>query len=210
LEAEQKSGVYDASIEPQRPGGWGGACSMTASGTADLVRTAYAPGIKVIDDEETALRRLKFFEERHAKWSADFRDLVQSNGVDRHKLDDFIRNFAELWVDGKSRRQDSTEMMSVKASIRDHDRAYHAQHAGCFVLNHAEESVAPKFTPEEMGAIFEANANLLDALMPDYFHHVDGEGPTSINEIYVRRGVRMPTIPALRTELYYLSSYSFA
>jgi len=105
-----------------------------STGAADLIRTVYAPGMKVIEDPERALRGYDFFERHHAKWSAHFRDRVESTGVDADKLDAFIKNFATRWVDGRRRRQDSPQMMGIKASIRDHDRVYHAQYAGRFVL----------------------------------------------------------------------------
>jgi hypothetical protein len=133
-----------------------------------------------------------------------------SAGVDADKLDSFIRSFPTHWVDGRRRRQDSPQMMGVKAAIRDHDRVYHARYAGKFVLSPVDDAVAPTFTPDEMAAIFEANANLLDALIPDYLDHLGNNGPTSINELYVRRGVHMPSLATVRTELHYLSSYSFA
>jgi len=153
-----------------------------STGAADLIRTVYAPGMKVIEDPERALRGYDFFERHHAKWSAHFRDRVESTGVDADKLDAFIKNFATRWVDGRRRRQDSPQMMGIKASIREHDRVYHAQYAGRFVLSPVEDSVAPTFTPTEMAAIFEANASLLEALILDYMDHLGSDGPTSINE----------------------------
>jgi hypothetical protein len=181
-----------------------------STGRADLPRSAYTPGIKLIAPPERALRGWEFFEAHHFEWSTHFRDRVENADIDADKLDLFIQSFSTLWVDGRSRRQDTPEMMGIKAAIREHDRAYHLRHAGRFVLAPVDDDIAPTFTPTEMAAIFEANASLLDVLIPDYLDHLGNNGPTSINEIYVRRGVYMPSVSELRTELHYLSSYSFA
>ncbi len=158
----------------------------------------------------TCLRGIEFFKTKQTEWSDHFCDHAKCKGVAEEKLHRFIQHFSTLWVDGKSRRQDSTEMMSIKASIRCHDRAYHARHAGKFVLNHIEDSIPPTFTPPEMKAIFEANAGLIETFMSEYLDHLGNDGPTSINDLYVRRGVHMPKKNDHRVELHYLSSYSFA
>ena len=180
----------------------------TAEG--DLVRTAYAPGHKAIAVLERALRAYEFFETHHAEWSAHFRDRVESAGVDAERLQAFTRYFRTLWIDGLNRRQGSGEMLSIKASIRDHDHFYHGMDTGQFVLENLKDGIPSMFTPAEMAAIFEANAGLMDAFIPDYLDHLGNAGPGSINELYVRRGVWMPGVDETRIERHYLSSYSFA
>jgi hypothetical protein len=113
-----------------------------STGVADLTRTANASGMKVIGDEEGVLRGYEFFKTHQPKWSAHFRDQVESAGVDADKLDSFIRSFSTHWLDGRRRRQDSPLMMGIKAAIRDHDRVYHAQNAGRFVLSPVNDAKA--------------------------------------------------------------------
>lgn len=101
-------------------------------------------------------------------------------------------------------------MLEIKSSIREFDRLVHPKQFGRFVINAVDEGIPPLFTPEEMAAIFQANNWLLEAFLPDYLDHLGGEGPGSLDELYVRRGVLMPTQDAERRELHYLSSYSLA
>ena len=160
--------------------------------------------------DELTVRAYDFFEDHQENWSADFRDYVLSRYVPEDKLDTFVTSFSELWVDGKKRRQDSKEMLAIKASIRDFDRLHTPSRAGRFVINQVDDCVAPLLTPAEMGAIFEANRGLIDAFLPDYIDHLGDEVPNSLDELYVRRGVYMPAVDTVRRELHYLSSFSLA
>lgn len=131
-----------------------------------------------------------------------------SRDVPEDKFSTFVTRMGELWVDGRKRRQDSAEMQAIKASIRDYDQLCYPAHAGRFVVNSVDDNVTPLFTPTEMAAIFEANNGLIEALLPDYVDHLGDEGPGSLDDLYVRRGVHMPALEKIRRELHYLSSYS--
>jgi hypothetical protein len=179
------------------------------TGAARVVRAACVAGTKIMSAGEKILRGYKFVEARQAEWSAEFRSRLVSADIDKAKIENFIRCFAQLWIDGKSRRQDSAEMMAIKASIRDLDRLRHP-HADRYVLNAIDDSVHAMFSIDEMAAIFELNENLLEIFIPDYLDYLKGDGPGSINHLYIRRGVLMPEIENIRKELHYLSSYSFA
>jgi len=182
-----------------------------SSGAAELTRTAFAPGLKGMSDAERRLRKFTFFETRHDEWSSHFNDYVISAGVDEKKLEQFIHCFANIWVDGKSRRQGSPEMMAIKASIRDHDRHFYTTHADQFVLTPVANEIAPLFEIAEMEVIFRANERLLESFMADYLRELEGAYGGSVNFVTVRRGAMMPTAPGpLRKELHYLSSYSMA
>lgn len=181
-----------------------------SSGAAPVERTAFCDGPKVMVAEELIARDLNFFVDRQKKWSADFRDYVLKKGVPSSKLDTFIISFAQTWVDGRKRRQDSPEMLAIKASIRDFDLLCTPSMAGRFVINPVDEGISPLFTPTEMAVIFQANYGLLGAYLPDYLDHLCDEGPSSLDELYVRRGVYMAKPEAVRRELHYLSSYSLA
>ncbi|MCS3479357.1 hypothetical protein M2212_006203 [Bradyrhizobium elkanii] len=178
-----------------------------STGSAPVARTPFAQGQKVMASEETIARAYEFFRERHVRWSAEFRDYVLARNVPEEKLDAFVTSFATLWIDGRKRRQDSPEMLAIKASIRDFDRLCRPDHAGRFVINPIDGAV-PLFTPTEMAAIFEANNGLIDAFLPDYVDHLGDDGPGSLDDLYVRRGVYMPAVDRVRRELHYLSSYS--
>ena len=180
------------------------------SGVGGVTRTPFMQGLKVMEAGEANLRRHKFFEENHSEWSKHFREDVLSNGIDRPSFDAFVSGFAELWIDGRSRRQDSRVMMGIKASIRDYDRRHHRSVAGKFVVNSINDSIAPMFTPDQMGAIFSANERLLETYIPSYMDVLGCDVLQSINNLYVRRGVCMPSIERFRKELHYLSSYSLA
>lgn len=182
-----------------------------SSGAGELIRTEFAPGFKTMSDAERTLRKYQFFVDHQDDWSGHFEDYVLAKGVDEEKLQQFVRCFATLWVDGKSRRQGSPEMMAIKASIREYDRHYHTTQAGQFVLTPIPDTVAPLFEIAEMEVIFRANENLIESFMPDYLRELEGDHQGSMNHLAVRRGAMMPTVPAsLRQELYYLSSYSMA
>lgn len=100
-------------------------------------------------------------------------------------------------------------MLAIKASIRDYDRLCHSG-ARQFVTNEVDDGVPALLTPAEMRAIFEANSGLIDAFMPDYVDYLGRDGPGCLDDLYVRRGVYMPSVVAaeFRRELHYLSSYS--
>jgi len=182
-----------------------------SNGNGQVARRMYAPGQKIMDDDELIVRAYDFFQQHHDCWAGEFKDYVLSKGVPEEKLNNFVAGFAHLWVDGKKRRQDSPEMLAIKASIRDFDRLCYPSYAGRFVIEPVDDSVQPLFTPQEMAAIFEANAGLIDAFVPDYIDHLDDDGPGSLSDIYVRRGVYMPPVDTkVRRERHYLSSYSLA
>jgi hypothetical protein len=183
---------------------------MDSTGAAPLERTAYAPGLKVMDDKERRARLYSFFQERQDKWAAEFRDYLLSYEIPNEKIDAYEVGFAQHWVDGLKRRQDSVEMLAIKASVRDHDRAFHTKLAEQFVINSVDPAVQPLFTPEEMMIVFEANRGLIDAFLPDYVDQLGATFVETISDLYVRRGVYMPEIGSVRRELHYLSSYSLA
>ncbi len=181
-----------------------------STGTAPVKRVQFAAGQKVMADDELAARAFDFFQARHSKWAGHFRDYVLSSDVPETKFNAFVASFADLWVDGKSRRQDSELMRAIKVSIRNLDRLRYPNHAGKWVINPVDDGVSPFFTEDEMGVIFDANTGLIEGLLPDYIDCLGDEGPGSLGDLYVRRGVRMPHIDGLRRELHYLSSYSLA
>jgi len=174
-------------------------------------RSEHTSGKKVMEDQEIVARGYDFFQRKHEKWAAEFRDYVLNKGVADKKLDAFVTGFSRLWIDGKARRQNSPEMLAIKASIRDLDLLCYPDSAGHFVKETINNCVQPLFTPQEMGAVFEANRGLIDALMPDYIDYLGDCGPTCLDELYVRRGVYMPSDDMqVRHELHYLSSFSLA
>lgn len=178
------------------------------TGRAPVPRVPFAPGQKVMASEEVIVRSYDFFIDHQAQWSAEFRDYVLGRNVPEDKFDLFVTGFAKLWIDGRKRRQDSANMQAIKASIRDFDRLCNPHHAGRFVINAVNDAVEPLFTPTEMAAIFEANNGLIDALLPDYIDYLGDDGPGSLDDLFVRRGVYMPATNKMRRELHYLSSYS--
>lgn len=180
-------------------------------GTGLVQRTAYVEGPKRIARRERQLRNFDYFKLKQKEWSEDFRSRLISRGLDEAAVRLFVRSFAKDWIDGSSRRQKSSVMMAIKASIRDHDRHYHNKYADQYVLKSLPDSVAPLFCPEEMRVIFQTNCDLLETCFADYIAELYGGRSGSINDQYLRRGVCMPEIPGeLREELHYLSSYSLA
>lgn len=181
-----------------------------STGNAGVERTAFAQGPKVMAPEELVARAYDFFQANHTKWAAEFRDYVLNKDVPEHKFDTFHNSFTEIWVDGRKRRQHSAEMLAIKASMRVFDRCYRSDSARHFVINQDSDDVPSLFTPTEMAVIYEANSGLIEAYLPDYIDHLGDEGPGSLGDLYVRRGVYMPTVDKVRRELHYLSSYSLA
>lgn len=182
-----------------------------STGNGPVARTEYAMGQKVMDADELVVRAYDFFQQRQERWADAFRDFVLSRNVPEDKFNTFVTSFAQSWVDGMARRQDSAAMRAIKASIRDFDRLCYPAYAGRFVIEPVDDSVQPLLTPQEMAVIFEANNGLIDALVPDYIDHLGDEGPGSLDSLYVRRGVYMPSAnTTVRRERHYLSSYSLA
>jgi len=179
-----------------------------SSGEAALERTPYSPGYKTMGTEEQDMRFLDFIEDRREQWSAGFEDYLVSRDVPEGKIRAFVTSFAKQWVDGVSRRQNSPEMMAIKASVRDFDRLRHPRQVDKWVIHAVDDSVTALFTPDEMAAVFEANAGLIAAYLPDYADLFSDLGASVPSDLHVRRGVYMPQVNALRQELHYLSSYS--
>ena len=181
-----------------------------SSGAADVARTPWAEGTKLMTPQEERARCYEFFELHQADWAADFRGRLLSEGISQAKYDKYVDCFCRLWIDGFANRQNSNDMMAIKASIRDHDRRYYPQAAGKFVMNEIPGSIAPYFDPAEMKLIFEVNSSLLEVHIGLYQDYLHGDGEGSINRQFVRRGVYMQSVDAVRRELHYLSSYSLA
>lgn len=173
-------------------------------------RTAYARGIKVMSKQELQFRGYEFFEGNQSRWSAEFRNEALSEGVPEEKLDTFLLAFAEDWIDGAARRQNSSVMMAIKASIRDYDAAIKQSAAGKYVINSIDSGITALFEPHEMAKILELNNRFIEAYFPDYLDYLGNDAPRSLDELYVRRGVYMETQQTFRKELHYLSSYSLA
>jgi hypothetical protein len=164
---------------------------------------------KAMVAEELIARRYDFFVKHQRTWAAGFRDYLLHHRVPTRKVAAFIKGMATLWVGPPADRQNSPLMRGIKASIRDLDRLNFPSTAGKFTLKPVDDSVEPFFTPEEMRIVFEANAGLIDAYLPDYVDVLRGEGPGAVGGLYVRRGMRLETAPpALRHELHELNSYS--
>lgn len=176
-----------------------------------VTRAAWSGGPKVMDADEHVVRQADYFADMQPKWSADYRDLLLSNGVPTAKIGLIEEAFRSDWVDGYARRQNTPTMMALKASIRDFDRLCQRSAAGKYVLNPVPETVQALLTPEQTRALFEANSNLLHVHMPSYLDEFGDPNFAGLNQLYVRRGVFMP-LPedGIRRELHYLSSYSLA
>jgi len=169
-------------------------------------------GYNGIDPVEVALRHLEYFRTHQPSWSKEFRERLLDDGVRRERVDTFIGAMAQEWVDGSNRRQGAPQMLALKTSIGLHDRKRYPDDAGKFVIQGFDESIEPLFTLPEMICLFEVNSRLLENHMASYLAEVyeDGLG-SSINWLYVRRGVCMPYEPKrMLEELHYLSSYSLA
>lgn len=175
---------------------------------ADVIRTPYKPGTKLMSAEEVAARGYHYFEKHQQKWSDSLRDYVTGRGVPEEKFDLYAQSFATHWVDGMSRRQKWPAMLAIRASVRDFDRAFHSRFAGKYVLNPVSDATEPLFTPMEMEIVFEANSGLIEAYLSDYVDFLGNAGPSTISGLYVRRGVKMPEVGDHRIELSELSSYS--
>ncbi len=145
--------------------------------TGSVIRSEYASGTKAMDVQEIVARGHDFFRSKHKEWAAAFGDYVLGRGVPNEKLDAFVTRFSNLWVDGTARRQASSEMLAIKASIRDFDLLCCPDTAGCFVEETINDCIQPLFTPKEMAAVFEANNGLIDALIPDYIDFLGAEAP---------------------------------
>lgn len=181
-----------------------------STGEAGVQRRPYQPGTKSMASEELRARAFNFFETKHARWVHEFKDYVETRGVPLRKLAEYNRSFSQLWTDGRSSRQNSQAMQAIKASLRDFDQDRFPGLLDRFVINPVDTTVPPLFSIDEMAIIFDANSGLIDAFLPDYVDYLDGAGPDTLSELYIRRGVNMPSVEKYRSELHYLSSYSLA
>lgn len=213
LQSWQPSEILDHACLPANVHDPLAAMRLTADFTADgeLKRTEFAAGKKQMTDVEASLRKFDYIRKNRRTWAKHFRDYALNAGLSPKKYAAYRRAFATQWIDGMRRRQDSPEMMAIKASIRDHDESFHPKEAGKHVLTPIPSDVTALLEPWEMQIIFRANKEMLEVLLPDYIEALEGDRGGSINRLYVRRGVFMPGPPGdLREERFYLSSYSLA
>lgn len=178
----------------------------------DVPRTANSLGTKKsITEQERDVRLFEFFERSRYSESEEFRERLLGAGIATCKVDAFIKAMSQDWVDGRKRRQHSPMMERIKASIQKHDRLMHTNQAGKFVINHVPDHIVPLFGVLEMISIFRINEDMVERYMADYLEEFPLDLGSSINHIYVRRGVAMPGAPGpIRSELHYLSSFSLA
>lgn len=181
-----------------------------STGQAKVERAGFKPGKKVMSVDELTSRGLEFFQDNQERWAEEFRDYVLHKDIPPKKIDTYVSGFANLWIDGRSRRQDSSEMLAIKASIQRFDQFYYPTEIKEYVINSVDGSIPPLFSIEEMAIIFEANSGLIDAFLPDYIDYLDEDGLNVVSDLTIRRGVNMPSSATFRRELHYLSSYSLA
>lgn len=186
--------------------------TAAANGDDRIARTRWYPKEKVIDLTEYSDSGYKFFSHKQKEYATEFQERL-AEAIDPDKAQKFVSAFREIWIDGKRDRQNSPEMMSIKASIRDHDRLYcRNKHTFVNRANAVPDSVVALFTPEEMHSVFEITSRLADTCVEDYLQSRSDWEFTSLNRIYLHRGI----FPAKRiedlvlVEENYLSSYSMA
>lgn len=177
-----------------------------------IARTGYYPKEKIIASEEFVAGGYAFFNGQQEEYAAEFEARLNDE-VEPSRVKQFLSAFGKLWIDGSATRHTSNEMMSIKASIRDHDRHYYPKkHVFMNRNNSVPNSVAPLFTPEEMHTVFDITSRLADTCIEDYLASRADSDANSINRIYLHRGI----FPAERiddlvlVEEHYLSSYSMA
>jgi hypothetical protein len=176
----------------------------------DVPRAVKLPGLVDMDDDEVLIRRREFLESRRNDWSHDFLERIAPL-VDPNRLRTFLDAMAQVWVLPGAHRQQSTVMRKIKASIQAHDRTYHSDTAGRFVIEDEVFNVDPLFQPHEVAGLLEVNRQMLQYTMAEYIEAIHGERQGSLDDVILRRGVSMPIEPGAETrERSYLSSYSLA
>lgn len=175
---------------------------------ADVTRTPFESGPKVMSPKEATARAYHYFKDHQQEWSENMRDYAIRRGLPIEKFNLYTRSFAKLWTDGMSKRQNSREMLAIRASVRDFDRATYPSFAGKYVLKPVPDTDKPLFTPAEFKIIFDANSWLIETYLTDYVDYLGDAGPSTISGLYVRRGVKMPDVRSHLTERSELSSYS--
>ncbi|MGO4502178.1 hypothetical protein [Dyella sp. 2YAF14] len=179
------------------------------SGSSKVTGATNPDGPKFITPEEQEARHFHFFRDGQQAWSDEFVERLIDSGIGRDRVEQFFHLLANVWVDGKGRRQNESGMLAIKSAIQAHDRRYHRDYAGKFVINKVK-NVLPMFEPHEMRAIFRTNENMLANMAHAYLTDLQGDREGSINNLTVRRGARMSVTELVRRELNYLSSYSLA
>jgi hypothetical protein len=181
-----------------------------AAGETTIPRTPNYKGIKKIDPREFSTNGYEFFAAHHADWAADFEGRLKSV-MDDSKVDKFLDSVRGLWVDGYTKRQHDPFFVALKASIREHDRAFF-RHRTVFVEERAPADAAPFFTPDEMHVVFETATRMTDTLLEDYLESRSDAPENALSDLFVHRGI-FPTQPIrdrVWVEKNYLTSYSMS
>lgn len=136
---------------------------------------------------------------------------MASHGVRPERLEAFIDGMANTWTRGLAVRQQSPLMQAIKASIQAHDRFFHRETAGRFVIDDGDFGSNPLFDAMETAHLFQTNSEILLYAIPEYVEALYGERAGATDNLYARRGICMPHEPeADRKEASYLSSFSLA
>lgn len=152
-------------------------------------RTAYYTDEKKVSPEEFAASGYQFFYDHQGEYADEWESRLKAE-IEGGKVEKFIAAFGKLWVDGFKARHASPEMMSIKASIRDHDRYYYPRrHVFVNKANAILESVVALFEPEEMRSVFDITTRLADMCIEDYLESRADKDSSSVNRLYLHRGI---------------------
>ncbi|MCZ4260547.1 hypothetical protein O4G76_06785 [Limimaricola sp. G21655-S1] len=187
---------------------------MKSAASGEPIRIAeYQPGKKEMDDEEKKYRSSGFFEKSQDEWSSIFFAQALGKGISEEALEDYILFFSRVWTDSAPRQKSATSSR-IKASIFNSDLERFKADAGRFCCERPDikslyPPQEPLFTPGEIRKIFEINSRLLDVFIGSYLEELSDRFCTSINKLYVGRGVFQDGgDEVMRKERNYLSSYS--
>ena len=184
--------------------------NSAAAGETFFSRVSYYPGEKYIDPQEFAASGYAFFHRENQSWAADYRERLVGP-IEEKKVDSYLSAIRQLWVDGYQKRQHDPLFVSLKESIRQHDKHYYP-HRNVFVEERCPKDAEPLFDPHEMHLLFEVTSSLSDVLLADYLESREDHLENSLGRVFLHRGVfpPRPIMDSVWVEKNYLTSYTLA
>jgi hypothetical protein len=185
--------------------------AATASGSTVLPRSRNRKGIKSVRLSEQESAHHAFFHSSRPEMRKDYWNRLGDclSGQQRKKL---IKIILASWTDGGVKRE-SEDVMSIKASISDYVKQK-ARGGTVYV-----DEFIPKDTPrlldvDEVGAIIDVTARLVELTMQNYADHMRDLGHTlmSTNHLWLHRGLHLEKTlsDGEYRERRHISSYSFS
>lgn len=159
---------------------------QTASyGLKDIPRESGRVGNKAVSETENQVSNYAFFDKNKEEMQRDYLDRL-TKIIDEEKIHRFIEIITTIWYDGRSSRTTSKDIWEIKKSVRNYLKRGSSRK---FTINDGDRDVTPLFNTDELGQLLHVTHEMFDHYIQDYLESRPDNLETSINRIYIHRGI---------------------